>query len=253
MSKSIYFFPGDAKATLEEVGGKGLSLLESSRALLPVPPGCILTVYFFEPWLSQLKTTDAWKMFLEVSNDALAHACAVLKQTAAALYEEYLKAHADLRRDEWIIDGFGCVTSAWERFSKADTLVYILPLITHCWWVTKRLIKSLFVTLEGWPENSPMWSSTVFDKRLSKESDRTGGTDAHAYERQEPGQQRQRQVRQRRPGAEVQAERAPPRRPDAEPVRRLPRGPHERHDGQPRMGPPSPGLLPLASRHAPRL
>jgi rifampicin phosphotransferase len=84
MSKSIYFFPGDAKATLGEVGGKGLSLLESSRALLPVPPGCILTVYFFEPWLSQLKTTDAWKMFLEVGNDALAHTCAVLKQTAAA-------------------------------------------------------------------------------------------------------------------------------------------------------------------------
>jgi len=84
MSKSIYFFPGDAKATRGEVGGKGLSLLESSRALLPVPPGCILTVYFFEPWLSQLKTTDAWKMFLEVSNDAFAHACAVLKQTAVA-------------------------------------------------------------------------------------------------------------------------------------------------------------------------
>src|SRR5215467_4768608 len=84
MSKSIYFFPGDAQATLGEVGGKGLSLLESSRACLPVPPGCILTVYFFEPWLSQLKTTDAWKMFLEVGNDALAHTCAVLKQTAAA-------------------------------------------------------------------------------------------------------------------------------------------------------------------------
>src|SRR5215831_8855728 len=84
MSKSIYFFPADAKATLGEVGGKGLSLLESSRASLPVPPGCILTVYFFEPWLSQLKTTDAWKMFLDMGNDALAHACAVLKQTAAA-------------------------------------------------------------------------------------------------------------------------------------------------------------------------
>jgi phosphohistidine swiveling domain-containing protein len=84
MSNSIYFFPGGAKATLGEVGGKGLSLLESSRALLPVPPGCILTVYFFEPWLSQLKTTDAWKKFLEADNDALAHACAVLKQTAAA-------------------------------------------------------------------------------------------------------------------------------------------------------------------------
>jgi len=78
-------------------------------------------------------------------------------------HEEYLKAHADLlRKDEWIIDGFGCVASAWERFSKADTLVYIdLPLITHHWWVTKRLIKGLFVTPEGWPKNSPMWRSTM--------------------------------------------------------------------------------------------
>ncbi len=77
--------------------------------------------------------------------------------------EEYLKVHEDLlRKDEWIIDGFGTVASAWERFSKADTLVYVdLPLITHHWWVTKRLIKGLFVKPEGWPENSPMWRSTI--------------------------------------------------------------------------------------------
>jgi adenylate kinase family enzyme len=77
--------------------------------------------------------------------------------------EEYLKAHADLlRQEEWIIDGFGCVASAWERFSKADTLVYVdLPLVTHHWFVTKRLIEGLFVTPEGWPENSPMWRSTM--------------------------------------------------------------------------------------------
>jgi adenylate kinase family enzyme len=83
-------------------------------------------------------------------------------------HEEYLKAHADLlRQEEWIIDGFGCVASAWERFSQADTLVYIdLPLITHHWWVTKRLIKGLLVTPEGWPENSPMWSSTISSYRV---------------------------------------------------------------------------------------
>ena len=78
-------------------------------------------------------------------------------------HEEYLKIHAELLdQDEWIIDGFGCVASAWERFSAADTLVYIdLPLRTHYWWVTKRLIKGLFVNPEGWPENSPLWSSTM--------------------------------------------------------------------------------------------
>ena len=61
-------------------------------------------------------------------------------------HEQYLKAHADLlRQDEWIIDGFGCVASAWERFSEADTLVYVdLPLTTHYRWVTKRLVKGLF-------------------------------------------------------------------------------------------------------------
>jgi len=83
-------------------------------------------------------------------------------------HEEYLKAHADLiARDEWIIDGFGCVASAWERFAAADTLIYLdLPLATHYWWVTKRLIKGAFVTPEGWPESSPMWRSTLDSWRV---------------------------------------------------------------------------------------
>jgi adenylate kinase family enzyme len=77
--------------------------------------------------------------------------------------EQYLQAHAELmRRDEWIIDGFGCVASARERFAKADTLVYVdLPLATHHWWVTKRLLQGLFVNPEGWPPNSPIWASTL--------------------------------------------------------------------------------------------
>lgn len=28
-------------------------------------------------------------------------------------------------------------------------------------WVTKRFIKGLLVNPEGWPENSPMWSSRI--------------------------------------------------------------------------------------------
>jgi len=82
--------------------------------------------------------------------------------------EEYLKAHADLlSREEWIIDGFGCVTSAWERFAAADTLVHIdLPLITHYRWVTKRFLQGIFVNAEGWPEDSPIWSSTLHCYRV---------------------------------------------------------------------------------------
>ena len=83
-------------------------------------------------------------------------------------HEEYLQAHADLIRcEEWIIDGFGGLASAWERFSAADTLVCIdLPLLTHFRWVTKRFAKGLFVSPEGWPENSPLWSSTLNSYRV---------------------------------------------------------------------------------------
>jgi hypothetical protein len=83
-------------------------------------------------------------------------------------HEDYLGMHADiLRRDAWIIDGYGCTASAWERFAVADTLVYVdLPLITHYMWVTRRLIKGLFVNPEGWPDGSPMWSSTLEGYRV---------------------------------------------------------------------------------------
>ena len=83
-------------------------------------------------------------------------------------HAEYLQAHkALLSRDAWIIDGYGCVASAWERFSAADTLIYIdLPLFTHYRWVTKRFFKGLFADPEGWPENSPLWSSTMNSYRV---------------------------------------------------------------------------------------
>jgi adenylate kinase family enzyme len=86
----------------------------------------------------------------------------------AVPHDEYMRAHADLlQQDAWIIDGFGCVESAWERFSRADTLVYVdLPLVTHYWWVTKRFIKALWKAPEGWPENSPLWSSTMAGYRV---------------------------------------------------------------------------------------
>ena len=83
-------------------------------------------------------------------------------------HAEYLQAHARLlQHDTWIIDGFGCVPSAWERFACADTLVYVdLPVYLHFWWVTKRLLKSLRRAPEGWPVGSPMLSSTLSSYRV---------------------------------------------------------------------------------------
>jgi adenylate kinase family enzyme len=81
---------------------------------------------------------------------------------------EYLRAHAELLdEDSWIIDGFGTVGTAWERFARADTLIHVdLPLVTHFWWVTKRLLRSRQAAPEGWPEHSPMWRSTMSSYRV---------------------------------------------------------------------------------------
>lgn len=83
-------------------------------------------------------------------------------------HDEYLDKHRQLlRRSEWIIDGFGDVPTAWERFAEADTLIYVdLPLLTHAWWVSKRLLKGLFVNPEGWPANSPILAGSLKSFRV---------------------------------------------------------------------------------------
>ena len=76
---------------------------------------------------------------------------------------EYAKAHEKLINSEnWIIDGFGSLDSFWLRINAADTIVYIdLPYRVHYWWVTKRLIKSVFVKPEGWPDGSSVLKGTL--------------------------------------------------------------------------------------------
>lgn len=49
---------------LSEVGGKALSLIKTSELHFPVPPGFVLTVSFFQPWLEKIKQTKAWKLFV---------------------------------------------------------------------------------------------------------------------------------------------------------------------------------------------
>jgi len=77
-------------------------------------------------------------------------------------HADYVAIHAELLgEDHWIIDGFGDVATAWERFARADTLIFVdQPISRHVWWVTKRHFKGLFKTPEGWPDDSPMWRST---------------------------------------------------------------------------------------------
>jgi len=82
--------------------------------------------------------------------------------------EEYLELHHEiLGKDSWIIDGYGSLASAWERFAAADTLIYIdLPIAAHYWGVTKRLVKGVFKNPAGWPEDTPVLQSSLDSYRV---------------------------------------------------------------------------------------
>lgn len=75
---------------------------------------------------------------------------------------DFTQAHEQLiSAESWIIDGLGYLDSFWRRIDAADTLIYVdLPYHVAYWWVTKRLLKSLFVKPEGWPEGSSVLKGT---------------------------------------------------------------------------------------------
>ena len=45
---------------VDQAGGKALALMQMTAAGMPVPPGFVLTVNFFEPWTAVLRGTSAW-------------------------------------------------------------------------------------------------------------------------------------------------------------------------------------------------
>ncbi|OUS30696.1 hypothetical protein A9Q98_04105 [Thalassotalea sp. 42_200_T64] len=63
---NLVSFPGTKTCNLEKVGGKGYSLVKMAHAELPVPPGYILTIDFFEPWFKQVQASSTW---LELTSD----------------------------------------------------------------------------------------------------------------------------------------------------------------------------------------
>ncbi len=82
----------------------------------------------------------------------------------------YDEAHAAiLASDAWIIDGLGPIDSFNQRLAAADTLIYIdLPYWLSYWFVTKRLIKGVAVTPEGWPEGSSVLKGSLQSYQVLK-------------------------------------------------------------------------------------
>ncbi|MFC3852869.1 adenylate kinase [Salinispirillum marinum] len=67
-----------------------------------------------------------------------------------------------LASERWVIDGFGPIGAFNQRLEAADTLIYVdLPYTTSYWFVTKRLLKGLFIKPEGWPDGSSVLKGTL--------------------------------------------------------------------------------------------
>ena len=83
--EDFYQITGSKTPALEEVGGKGLSLMRMAGAGLPVPSGFILPVGFFAVWLESVKGSVAWRDFLGASPEAYSTHCAALKALCPSL------------------------------------------------------------------------------------------------------------------------------------------------------------------------
>ena len=77
--KLVYPFTAEENPDLEQVGGKGMSLIFMSQRSLPVPPGFVLTVDFFEPWLKYIQSLPEWEKTLNQFPDNLKENSNILK------------------------------------------------------------------------------------------------------------------------------------------------------------------------------
>lgn len=85
---TIYPFTSPEIPPLEQAGGKALALMQMTAAGMPVPPGLVITVRFFEPWLEMLKQSPAWDALtqrgdLSHSAKELQSLCRTLELSAA--------------------------------------------------------------------------------------------------------------------------------------------------------------------------
>lgn len=68
-----------------QVGGKAMSLMVMTQHGFEVPPGFVLSVAFFEPWLGQVQATPQWATVLRSSPTELKTSCDAVKELCLGL------------------------------------------------------------------------------------------------------------------------------------------------------------------------
>lgn len=83
--KRVYPFSTDKAPELAQVGGKAMSLISMTQRGFSVPPGFVLTVAFFQPWLEYIQGTPEWAKTLSSSPEDLKHHTDALKDLSMGL------------------------------------------------------------------------------------------------------------------------------------------------------------------------
>jgi pyruvate,water dikinase len=82
---AYFTFPASSLPPLEQVGGKGLSLIFLAAKGFLVPSAAVLPTDFFRPWMACLNATSAWEAFSQANADDLVGATAAVKQNVTEL------------------------------------------------------------------------------------------------------------------------------------------------------------------------
>ena len=83
--KLAYPFTTDETPELSQVGGKAMSLIFTTQHGLPVPPGFVLSVAFFEPWFEYIQNTSEWTQVLNSSPEDLKQNTIAVKELCMSL------------------------------------------------------------------------------------------------------------------------------------------------------------------------
>ncbi len=79
MTQTIFQFTSLEPLTILEVGGKALALLTMTREGFPVPPGFVLSVSFFKPWIETLVALPEWIAMQTGGETTLSHTTRALQ------------------------------------------------------------------------------------------------------------------------------------------------------------------------------
>ncbi|MEM8929636.1 MAG: PEP/pyruvate-binding domain-containing protein [Acidobacteriota bacterium] len=81
----IHRFPGAGAVSIEQIGGKGHSLVRMAAAGLPVPPGAILTTAFFAPWFEAVEASEPWRELIAAPHAEWNSRCAAVQAWCSTL------------------------------------------------------------------------------------------------------------------------------------------------------------------------